>query len=89
MRDDDLIGSASIHETPLYRTLYRGLPEHHSKRFPTQLDRYKIARELGISHQAVYKWLDAGELPAKRMKQLIALEGSTLKAGQLIKFVAD
>jgi len=89
MSDHDLIGGASIHDTPLYRALYRGLPNHRSERFPTQLDCYKIARELNISHQAVYKWLGSGELPAKRVKQLIALDGSTLRANHLIQFVTD
>ncbi len=39
----------------------------------------KVAKELGISYQAVRGWIQKGEVPEGRQWQLQAMSGGTLK----------
>lgn len=72
----------------LYKVLHEGLPNYRSEFNADVLDVRALAKKLDITYQAVYTWLEKDELPAGRMKTLIELDGSTLTANELLKFVA-
>lgn len=72
----------------LHRVLFAGLPQHRSRRLIDRLDVQSLSCDLTVTHQAVYRWLDSDRLPAKRLRQLLALQGSTLTAEALLPFLA-
>lgn len=74
--------------TPLYVTLWRGLPPFRSRKKAGALDVRALASSIGAAYQTIYMWFSNEMLPPRRMKTLIELEGSTLTAEELMKFVA-
>jgi cupin superfamily acireductone dioxygenase involved in methionine salvage len=55
---------------PVYDVLHARFTTH---RKDGQLDVRQLAGDLGISHQAIYKWFDKAELPAIAAIRLIRL----------------
>jgi transcriptional regulator with XRE-family HTH domain len=44
------------------------------------MNKYKIARKLGISHQAVYKWFNGQSFPStKNLIKLSEVTGKTIE----------
>ncbi|MAY29750.1 MAG: hypothetical protein CL627_11120 [Aurantimonas sp.] len=85
--------NSAKHETTaaasdLHRVLYRGLPRHRSSFLIGRLDVQQIVADLSVTHQAIYRWLRTGRLPARRIRQLLDLKGSTLTAEMLLPFVS-
>lgn len=74
-------------ESPLYKTLYAGLPKHQSAHRQNVLDVRKVATDLKISFQAIYRWFERGRVPPHQVKHLMNLPGSTLTKDDLIPFV--
>jgi len=92
MAIDNPTGTAKIRSGALYRTLVGGLPRHGKHKRQSDhgfLDCSKLAADLGISYQAVYKWLAKGELPGKRIKHLCALDDSTLTPAILAPYLPE
>ena len=86
--ENEEIGGTNIgHRSQLYRTLYLKLPNHRGDRHRMRLSGKKIADDLNVSYQTVYKWFDKDKLPAKHVKGLIALDGSKLSPEDLLEFV--
>jgi len=42
-----------------------------------------LARELGVSYQAIRKWERSGSVPAARVKQIVAATGGRISAHDL------
>jgi len=82
-------GRATTREGALYRTLWAGLPKHRRQRASGFLDCSKFAADLGISYQAIFKWLEKDELPGKRIKHLCALDGSALTPAILAPYLPE
>ena len=72
----------------LYAALHEGLPGHRSWT-PNVLNVRKLAEDLAMSFQSIYRWFDRGRLPQHQFKRLVALERSTLTRDILIPFVVD
>ena len=70
----------------LYAALHDGLPGYRSRR-PNVLAVRKLAKDLSMSYQAIYRWFDRGRLPRHQIKRLVALESSTLTRDILIPLV--
>ncbi|ASW27688.1 transcriptional repressor [Klebsiella phage YMC16/01/N133_KPN_BP] len=46
-----------------------------------------LAKRLGVSYQNVYKWIEAGRVPPKRVKQIVELANGNILQSELLKFV--
>jgi hypothetical protein len=58
----------------LEQVLYNGLPHYRMEyRGYLILDSKRLARDMGISYQALYQWFVRNRVSAKRAKQLIAI----------------
>ena len=77
-RDNDIIGNPDVRDNKLYKLLFEHLPNFHSKNRDNTLDVRGLSEALETSDKAVYAWFNRGFLPPSRMKDLIALKGSTL-----------
>ncbi|MEL4071686.1 hypothetical protein WKW50_16195 [Ochrobactrum sp. GPK 3] len=74
----------------LYMVLFHGLPEHRTMtKNRATLNAKKIADDLGIRKQNVYRWLLENILPARRCNGLMSLPGSTLKRENLERFLTS
>lgn len=72
MTIDTVDGRATWPFEPLYKFLHAALPDWH--RPDGTLDIPLVADELGISAEAIYKWLRKGQLPnATRARQLFEM----------------
>lgn len=61
------MGGEKVHmkewrQRPLYRVLYERLPWLRSKIHTGILDVHKLARAIGYSPEAVYRWLRRGKI---------------------------
>lgn len=45
-----------------------------------------LARELGVSHQYIYLWIERGRVPAKYVRPLVELSGGSLSLDQFHEF---
>lgn len=61
----------------LHKLLTRGIPDLVDA--AGVLDTRVLAKEVGVSYQAVYKWFERNQVPSKRIKTLIRLSKSTKK----------
>lgn len=59
---------------PLYNALMDLFPEHRTKL--EVLDVQRLKTELGMSHEAIYKWLRSSKLTPSNAKALIELSTS-------------
>jgi hypothetical protein len=64
--------------------LAAGLPDFTNDR--GKLNVRKLAVELKVTWQAVYKWLDANELPARQVKPILEIAGCQIKKKKLLEF---
>jgi hypothetical protein len=51
------------------------------------LDVRRLSADMGLSYEAIYKWLRADRLPARQVTRLVDLHGSHLTKEDLIPFV--
>lgn len=74
----------------LYKLMYLKLPQFQkTSSYGNTLDVERIAEYLRIRRQNVYRWLKANELPARRVKQVIALPGSELTTQDLEPYASS
>lgn len=59
---------------PLYQFLHKHLPAYRHR--GGILDVERLADDMGIVKETVYKWLRSGALPANRVRQLHDLMGA-------------
>lgn len=62
----------------LHEVLTDAFPRHRTVN--GILDVRELASDLDLSHEAVYKWIRADRVPAKRVNDLIALSRPNKKA---------
>ncbi len=62
---------------PLHALLMRGLPDYIDPN--NILDVRKLAKAVGISYQALYKWFESGHVSAKRLNTIIYLSEHSVK----------
>jgi transposase-like protein len=62
----------------LHKLLKRIFPEHRTAR-DNVFDVKRLASELGMTAEAIYKWLRQDSLPPKRARQLVELANAGLK----------
>lgn len=86
--NEDVIGGVAVGtRSDLYKLLYKNLPKHRSGKYGQKLSGKKIGDDCGVSYQSVYRWFDQDRLPAKQVKKLTELKGSSLKVEDLLPFV--
>lgn len=74
---------------PLHQLLYRGLPNHRrsmKKGTAFTLHVSRLAKDLKITPQAIYRWLETNDLPPAWAFRLQSVSGSTLTVEQLAPF---
>lgn len=72
----------------LYQLLERIFPEHRSSRDHV-LDVKRLASEINLTSEGVYKWLRADRLPMKRARKLIELANKGRSENDLIADLSD
>lgn len=60
---------------PLHALLTRGLPDFLDKK--GELDTRKLAKEIAISYQALYKWFENSRVSKKRLATILHLSENT------------
>ncbi len=77
----------------LWIVLRQNLP-NHKKDFKGEQTKYglnvtKIAEDVGVTEKSVFEWLMNNQVSGRRVKQLIALDGSTLTITLLEPFLTS
>lgn len=47
----------------------------------------RLAELLGVSYQNVYKWIESGRIPPKRVKDIMEVSNGSVLQSQLLEFV--
>jgi predicted DNA-binding transcriptional regulator AlpA len=67
--------------------LFGALPEHRTATHGI-LDVVRLAEQLDVTDEAIYRWLRAGELPFKRAAQIVKIKGCRITLEDILPFVS-
>lgn len=79
----------TLHENELYRLLVAKLPAYHSETRENRLSCSSLARDLGITNQALNKWFKRTSIPPKQVTALMELPDSRLKLEDILPYVIE
>lgn len=74
-------------DVPIYTELHRVLLECCPREEGREPSAKRLAHHIGLSFQAVYKWIDNNRIPAKQIPVLVKVSEGRVTANRLLRFV--